>query len=132
MPQVPYPDDVVSADSFAAFVVALRASLDHALTIPLTSPYAYDRGGWTNWTLASFIDGMANWIRAVHRLPLARDSQTIWTVLFPVSGIWNGGSDELRQYLDDVAAWAASTTASSLDEPWHEAAEAMAAGAVFE
>jgi hypothetical protein len=131
MPDVPNPDDVATAESFIAFVVALRASLDHALTIPLQSSWVDERGVWTNWTLASFIDGMATWIAAVNRLPLARETQAIWRVLFPVDGIWDGGSEALQHYLDDVAAWAANQ-ASSANEPWHEAAEAMAAGVVYE
>jgi hypothetical protein len=123
---------VNSADSFVVFVESLRESLDEALAVPAGSQWDEERGDWKNPTLASFIDGMANRIAAVRRLPLGRETERIWSVLLPTHGIWDGGSEELRQYLDDVASWATTQNMQSTHEPWHAAAEAMAAGVGYE
>jgi hypothetical protein len=53
-------------------------------------------------------------------------------LLLPTHGIWDGGSAELRQYLDDVASWATTQDTQSAHEPWHAAAEAMRAGVDYE
>jgi hypothetical protein len=50
--------------------------------------------------------------------------------VIPAYGIWDGGEAELQKYLNDVESWAES--ARDLPEPWHEVAEAMAAGLAYE
>jgi hypothetical protein len=130
--EVPDPDSVSSADTFRAFVSALRASLDAALATPLESPWDDQRAGWTNWTLATFINGMASWIAASDRLPLDRDAHAIWDVLFPKHGIWDGGEEELRNYLAAVESWAGSADGRDSPEPWRAAAETMRAGVIYE
>jgi hypothetical protein len=129
--RLPDPDTVASAETFGQFVGALADSLDEALTIELTSPWDDTRGEWVTWTLSSFIDGIASWIKSSGRLPLDRENQRIWAVIIPAYGIWDGGEDELRRYLVDVQAWAAAVDPADA-EPWHEAAEAMAAAAAYE
>jgi hypothetical protein len=113
-----------------AFVVALLGTLDEALSIPLPNTWSDQRGHWTNWTLASYIDGMASWIADAGRLPLDRESEAIWSTLLPTDGIWDGGEAELRQYLTHVASWASHTPATS--EPWRAAAQAMIAAVMYE
>jgi hypothetical protein len=130
MSGLPDPDDVNSAESFVAYIKALRTSLDEALAMPMTDRFEDWRGGWLNSDLAGFIAGMANWIHSAGRLPLSRDQHTIWDIVIPAYGIWDGGEPELRQYLADVEAWAVSAT--DRPEPWHEAAEAMSAAITYE
>src|SRR5688500_11746048 len=117
MANLPNADTVDSGASFVAYVSALRSSLDAALGEPIPR-WDGERGGWTNWTRASFIDGMASWICDAGRLPLDREAHEIWGVVLPAFGIWNGGSPELQQYLRDVEAWAIEAVSSGRSEPW--------------
>jgi hypothetical protein len=138
---LPDADAVDSATSFVAFVAGLRASLDAALAVPVANEWIDVRGdGWVNWTLGSYIEGMAAWLKPMGRVPLSRDQHAIWDVLIPISGAWEfeprtyltdlaGGEGELRTYLANIEAWARSADPS---EPWHAAAQAMVAGAVYE
>jgi hypothetical protein len=140
---LPDPDDVDSATSFAVFVAGLRASLDAALAVPLANEWIDVRDdGWVNWTLGSYIEGMAAWLKPMGRVPLSRDRHAIWDVLIPTTGAWEferdtylmnvpGGESELRSYLANVEAWARSADPST-SEPWHAAAETMAAGVMYE
>jgi hypothetical protein len=130
--ELPDPDEVRSAATFLEFVVALRATLDEALLTPLPGNWSDERGHWSNWTLASYIEGMASWIADVGRLPLDRESEAVWSVLIPAHGTREGGEAELLQYLTDVASWASDARVASADEPWHAAAEAMTAAVVYE
>lgn len=122
---LPDPESVTTAHTFRAFVGDLRASLELALATPVISPWDDLRAGWTNWTLASYVDGMARWIAAAGRLPLDRDGESIWDALIPTEGIWDGGEDELRQYLVAIEAWAGSAAERGDLQPWHDAAQAM-------
>jgi hypothetical protein len=140
---LPDADDVDSATSFATFVAALRVSLDAALAVPLANKWIDVRGdGWVNWTLGSFIEGMAAWIKDAGRLPLSRENHAIWDVLIPMRGAWetdsreylvdlDGSEADFRKYLADVEAWALAAEPTS-SEPWHEAADAMLAGVMYE
>jgi len=105
--------------------------MDTALDEPIPR-WDGDRGGWTNWTLTAFIDGMASWIGDAGRWPLDREAHQIWGVVLPAFGIWDGGSPELQQYLRDVETWSADAARTGLSEPWHEAAEALRAGVQYE
>ena len=130
MTQLPDPRGVTSDESFVAYVSALRISLDDALALPMTNEWDDRRGGWVNRDLAGFISGMASWLRAAGRLPLSRDQHKIWDIVIPTRGIWDGGEDELRQYLADVETWAG--TVGGEPEPWHEVAVAMDAAVTYE
>jgi hypothetical protein len=128
---LPDPDAVDSAETFNRFVVALAESLQEALRIEPTSKWQDSRGEWVNWTLSSFVVGMASWIKSAGRLPLDRDRHQIWAAIIPTHGIWDGSTEDLSEYLARVQGWASAVDRADA-EPWREAAEAMYAGASYE